>query len=534
MNTSTLILLLMMMYVSGLNGEKETMDYWTKRGMDDLQRAIGIHDRLNKNYAKNIVLLIGDGMSLGTTVAGRIKSGQDLGGSGEDFVSELDKMPHVGLAKTYSVDNQVPDSAATATAIMTGVKTDSGRLGVDARGSSCWSSKQYRVQSALHKAIAQGKSVGIVTTTRVQHATPAASYAHVATRNWYSDDNLRPVHKDGGCKDIAQQLYDLRHSIQVILGGGRAHMTPRTKRPDGSRRNGRRKDGQDLIGMWREEMASKNGRYVYDKDGFNKIDPANTDYLMGLFADYELGFALNRKHWSKQPSLSEMTAKAIAILSKNPKGFFLLVESGMIDKSHHAGRASYALSEYQELTSSLAKARSMTSSDETLIIATSDHGHVFTFGGKSLRGNPILGRANEMAKDGLAYTTVSYANGPGYLATRKVPHHSVEKFKYYKPAATVPLQAESHSGEDVAIFSAGPHAHLLHGVHEQSYIAQVMFYASCLGPEHMHWPHCPPELALMGKNFALEEIDEEARAFQAENAELLFPGDTPITVDGIH
>ena len=80
------------------------------------------------------------------------------------------------------MDNQVPDSAATATAILSGVKTDSGRLGVDARADNCWRSQYYRVKTALHLAVEQGKSVGVVTNTRVQHATPAAAYAHAPTR----------------------------------------------------------------------------------------------------------------------------------------------------------------------------------------------------------------------------------------------------------------------------------------------------------------------------------------------------------------
>lgn len=513
---------------------RETRGFWRDGGKNDINEAIKKYQKLNNNYARNAIVFIGDGMSLATTVAGRIKTGQDKGGYGEEYMSSLDTMPHVGLAKTYSVDNQISDSASTATAILSGVKTDNGRIGVDHRGSSCWRSQQYRVKTALHHAIEQGKSVGIVTTTRVQHATPASSYAHSPTRFWYSDDNMSTAHKKFGCKDIAQQLYDLKDYIQVIMGGGRQHMVPREEIPEGGKRKGKRTDGQNFIKMWKEDMKDRNGRYVHDLKGFNSIDVNETDYLLGLFSDTELFFKEQRKS-RNQPTLQQMTEKAIGILSKNPKGYFLLVESGMIDKGHHQGRAAFAIGEFQQLSDSLQKARDMTSEEDTLIVTTADHGHVFTMGGKANRGNPVLGVSDEMGSDNKYYTTISYGNGPGYKADRDVKKN-VHNYKYYQPIAAVPLDHESHSVEDTVIWSRGPHAHLLNGVHEQSYIGHVLFYAACLGPDNWHWEHCPQDASFMANDLQVESLEEpeELKEFYMKHEDSIFEGDGNVFVSHIH
>lgn len=486
--------------IPALQTEQMSREYWDKLGDADLKKATSLFDNLNKNRAKNVVLVLGDGMDLATAVAGRIKIGQDLYKLGEEHMTSLDGMPHVGLAKTYSVDRQIPDSAATATAILSGVKTRDGMVGVEGKVNGCYSTKKYKVKSAMHLAIEQGKSVGIVTTTQVQHATMAASYAHAMSRYWYADSDLRRWQKRHGCKDISQQLFDLRDKIQVILGGGRAHMISRVIRTDGSNRRGTRDDRQDLIGMWKREMEKKKGKYVWNRDEFMKVDPRRTDYLMGLFSHYHMGFALDKKYPNNmhkdQPSLEEMTKKAIAILSKNPKGFFLLVEGGLIDTAHHRGTASYALEEFKELDKAVQVAQQMTSTNDTLIMVTADHGHTLTIGGTSRRGNPILGVSQKRAADGKRHSLLLYGNGPGYTQHRnEPPSYSrktgiTEAIKQYKQDAAVPLPVESHSGEDVVVYASGPHAHLVHGVHEQSYLGHVLRYAGCFGPQHSTHAHC--------------------------------------------
>src|SRR5690606_13375103 len=120
-----------------------------------------------------------------------------------------------------------------------------------------------------------------------------------------------------------------------------------------------------------------------------------------------------------EPTLAEMTEKAIKVLQKNPNGFYLMVEAGRIDHAHHAGNAYRALDDTIALSEAVAMAKALTNDEDTLIIVTADHSHVFTIGGYPDRGNPILGKSavnGVPQRDalGLPYTTLSYANGPGW------------------------------------------------------------------------------------------------------------------------
>jgi alkaline phosphatase len=197
------------------------------------------------------------------------------------------------------------------------------------------------------------------------------------------------------------------------------------------------------------------------------------------------------------------------MLSKNNRGFYLHVESGRIDHAHHAGNPYRALTDTIEFAKAIKKAYEMTDPKDTLIIVTADHSHVFTISGYPHRGNPILGKVAEVpqkdgdkatpAKDllGLPYTTLTYANGPGYtgasnvqLAGPKTYPHSPSSFTNgafrpdltgvdttaptFMPESVVPLNSETHAGEDVAIFASGPKAYLVRGVMEQHWIYHVM------------------------------------------------------------
>ncbi len=105
-------------------------------------------------------------------------------------------------------------------------------------------------------------------------------------------------------------------------------------------------------------------------------------------------------------------------------------------------------------------------------------------------------------------------------------------FKWYRPIAAVPLNHESHSAEDVAIWSDGPHAHLLNGVHEQNYIGHVIFYAACLGPDNVHWPHCPPDSR---RSVVPDpEVDPTVADFYQKNSAMIFAGDETVWVSHLH
>ncbi|XP_075427085.1 alkaline phosphatase-like [Ascaphus truei] len=474
-----------------LEAEK-TPRYWNEQAKETLMAALNMKPITHR--AKNLIMFLGDGMGVTTVTAARIYQGQLAGGYGEENVLAMDSFPYIALSKTYNVDAQVPDSAGTGTAYLCGVKTNSGQLGVSAASQygKCNSTFGNEVTSILHRAKAAGKSVGIVTTTRVQHASPGAAYAHVASREWYSDNEMSQDAINSGCKDIAYQLVH-NTDINVILGGGRAYMNPKGTQdpeyPTSSSSEALRKDGLNLTHIWLS--ARQNAKYVWNKQGFDAVNEHTTDYLMGLFEPKDMKYELSRDP-SSDPSIAEMTEKAIQILSKNPRGFFLFVEGGRIDHGHHDGKAKNALTEAVEFDKAIRRAGQMTDESDTLTVVTADHSHVFTFGGYTDRGNSILGRAPLRSSDAKPYTSLLYGNGPGFKlvnGTREdITNMDIESVDYRQQAA-VHIVSETHGGEDVAIMAKGPYAHLFHSVHEQNYIAHVMAYAGCLEP----YTECPPE-----------------------------------------
>ncbi|GAA6219808.1 alkaline phosphatase-like [Lates japonicus] len=457
--------------------------YWNNKARQALHTAMNIQPNLHQ--AKNVILFLGDGMGVPTVTASRILKGQLAGHSGEETSLVMDTFPYLALSKTYNVDQQMPDSAGTATAYLCGVKANYGTLGVTAATprSNCSASYGNEVESVLHRAKKAGKSVGIVTTTRVQHASPGASYAHSADRSWYSDSDLPSEAVQNGCRDIAYQLVH-NTEINVILGGGRQYMFPREMQdPEYPTYTGDRLDGQNLVLEWIKNK--KNAKYVWNKVDFDAVNPANTDFLMGLFEPKDCRYDLERDP-SMDPSLTEMMEKAIKILSKNPKGFFLFVEdNGRIDHGHHGTTAKRALYEAVEFDRAIGRAAELTNDLDTLTVVTADHSHVFAFGGHSARGNPVLGVSRSIAEDNKRFTTAVYGNGPGYQIVNGIRpdmNESISSGNGYRQQTPVPLSSETHGIEDVAIFAKGPMSHLFHGVQEQNYIAHVMAYAACLEP----------------------------------------------------
>ncbi|XP_056612059.1 alkaline phosphatase-like [Triplophysa dalaica] len=479
--------------------EEENPEFWRSLAQDTLRSSL--LRTLNTNVAKNVVLFLGDGMGVTTITAARILKGQLQNRTGEETVMNMDTFPYVGLAKTYSVDFQIADSASTATAYLCGVKTNLNVVGVSAaaRNGVCSSQKGNEVTSILKWAKDAGKSVGIVTTTRVQHATPAASYAHSASRTWYSDADLPSAAVTDGCVDIAVQLIS-NTDIDVIIGGGRKYMTPKgfpdPEYPTDVSAQGQRKDQRHLIHEWLNMKQEKVARYVWNKTDFDAVDPEKTDYLMALFEPGDLRFDVERDS-RMDPSIAETAEKAIQILKKNPNGFFLLVEGGRIDQAHHDSRASMALHEAVALDDAVARALELTNENETLTIVTADHSHAFTFNGYPFRGNSILGKSPIFALDFLPYTTLMYGNGPGHkIVNNKRPDiRKVDtKSKDYVQQSAAPLDSETHGGEDVALLARGPMAHLFQGVYEQSYIAHAMAYAACVGANQQHCAAVQPTL----------------------------------------
>ncbi|NWU51054.1 PPBI phosphatase, partial [Dromas ardeola] len=464
--------------------EEEKPSFWNNQAAAAIEASYNIQPRISK--AKNLILFLGDGFGIPTITATRILKGQELGKLGPETPLALDAFPYVALSKTYNVDRQVPDSAGTATAYLCGVKGNYQTIGLSAaaRHSQCNTTKGNEVISVLERARKEGKAVGIVTTTRVQHASPSGTYAHVVNRNWYVDASMPLDALREGCKDIAWQLVH-NVDINVILGGGRKYMTPKgtpdPEYPTHDSAKGLREDGNNLIDMWLK--ARTGARYVWNRTGMlaAAADP-NVNYLMGLFEPTDMKY--NRlRDTTLDPSLTEMVEAAITILNRNPNGFYLFVEGGRIDHGHHDGEAHKALTEAVEFDWAIERAGKLTDEEQTLTVVTADHSHVFSFGGYTLRGSSIFGVAPSRATDMKNYTSILYGNGPGYQGPgRPDVNDDIAEQYDYKQQAAVPLVSETHGGEDVAILAKGPMAHLFHGVQEQTYVAHVMAYAACIEP----------------------------------------------------
>lgn len=460
-------------------------DYWNNKARDTLLKQLQ-KNRLNMKMAKNVIFFVGDGMGLSTQMASRAYKG------GEAMELSFEKFPYSGLSKTYCTNVQIADSACSATAYLSGVKANYGTIGLSAAvlQDNCEGQNETtnHVHSIIKFAQDNGMRTGLVTNTRITHATPAGVYAHIANRNWENDGRVINTGNDiKTCPDIAWQLVHgaVGRRLNIALGGGRQEfMTKREKDIDG---NFGLRENKNLIKQWLHIHQKQNHKYVETKEDFLNVD-SNIERLLGLFDSSHMPFHLDDAARDK-PTLSEMVNKAIDILeSDKEKGYLLFVEGGKIDHSHHFGKAQKALDETLEFEKAIELARLRTSEEETLIVVTADHSHSFTISGYASRGNDILGLSDGMiSTDGYPYTTLGYENGPSFFQNVNDEKHRInlENFDFndkdYGYPAKYPLNLETHSGEDVGVFASGPHAFLFTGVYEQNYIPHAISYAACIG-----------------------------------------------------
>ena len=348
-------------------------------------------------------------------------------------------------------------------------------------------------------------ATGIVSTAHITHATPAATYAKSADRNWEDVSDMPEDAVAAGCEDIASQLINFEKNLEarfsevdvdgmeVAFGGGRRHFLPRdaaaNSADSASEIEGDRTDGRHLIDEW--QALYPRGGYVFDAAGFNALDDSTLPVL-GLFNESHMHYEADRGNdIAGEPSLTEMTQKAVELLKQDEDGFFLIVESGRIDHAHHAGNAYNALNDAIELSRAVKAAQDATDPANTLILVTADHGHVFTIAGYPKRGNPILGKVvavgdsePSLADDGMPYTTLGYSNGLGFRdpgaqtdadATGRQDLNSVDtQAPGFHQEALVPLGSETHAAEDVALHATGPGAFRVNGVIEQNVIFHVI------------------------------------------------------------
>ena len=446
--------------------------------------------------AKNVIIFIGDGMGISTITAARIYAGQERGEDGESYRLTMEKLPYMALSKTYSNDFQVADSASTATAMVSGVKTNSRTLGItsDARYSNCASLEGTRTDSLFDLAERAGLATGVISTARLTHATPASTYSETPNRDWEAYVGSGET-ADASCPDIAAQFIDWPEGdgFEIAFGGGRSGFYKAgAADPEDESRTSYRKDDRDLIAEWKAK--SPEHRYITDAAGFAEEDFTSSGKVLGLFEFSHMQYDLDRADdIAGEPSLADMTRAAITRLSQDEDGFVLMVEGGRIDHAHHAVNAARALSDTVAFDDAVTAALEMTNPEETLIIVTADHSHTLTIAGYPSRGNPILGKVNAgtgplTALDGKPYTTLGYNNGSsacrqtedGIDCTRADLTDVDTTEKDFNQQALLPMYSETHGGEDVAIFATGPGANLVSGVMEQNEIFHVMGRASGL------------------------------------------------------
>ncbi|WP_417450202.1 alkaline phosphatase [Kordiimonas sp.] len=452
-----------------------TAESWTKDGEAAIAERLAY--KINRKRAKNVILFVGDGMGISTLTAGRILEGQLRGESGEENYLSFEKFPHTALVKTYNVDSQVADSAGTASALNTGTKTRIGVINTPPTQMQheCTADTETAVTPLAYYAEKVGMSTGIVSTARLTHATPAAVFAHSPSRNWENDSEVPAEAKAAGCRDIAQQILDpmMGDGLEVALGGGRRNFLPNGK--------GKRQDGRDITAEW--VASTKSAAYVETSDELKAVDLSKTSKLLGLFDDSHMQFSAG--HGAEQPDLAVMTETAINMLSRNDEGYYLMVEGGRIDHGHHAGSAYNALNDTVALSAAVRKAVEMVNLEETLILVTADHSHVFTMAGYAKRGNPIFGLVVEAHKetpalggDGKPYTTLGYQNGPGAVPGERptLTHEEVLEPTFLQQAL-MPRGSETHGGEDVGLFGIGPRSYLVRGTMEQNVIFHIMDHA---------------------------------------------------------
>ncbi|WP_018263317.1 alkaline phosphatase [Methylobacterium sp. WSM2598] len=453
--------------------------------------------------ARNIIFLLGDGLSVAHRTAARLMAkGMTEGkANGRLAMDDLDRMAFIGTSATDAV---ATDSANTMSAYMTGHKTAVNALGVYADRTPA-SLDDPRVETFAEAVRRQTrKSVGLVVTSEIEDATPAAVVAHTRRR--------------ADKAEIVEMLFSVKP--EVILGGGSAYFLPRAV--PGSKR----RDDKDFIALFREAGYA----LATDRDELQAI--TGRDRLLGLFHPGNLDYALDRMQlkkgtvgkFPKQPGLVEMTRAALDSLSRNPDGFFLMVEGSCIDKASHPLDWERAVFDTIEFDQAVAVARQFQAAHpDTLVVVTGDHTHGVSVIGTindDLPGDEMrekvgtyaaAGFPNYEDKDGDGYPdrvdvsrrlALFGTNGPDHyetfrpkldgpfepaLKTQGGTYVANDKYKDVPGAVLVkgniPKDEESgvHAVDDVVLQAAGPGAEGFKGYMEESDVYRVLADAFALG-----------------------------------------------------
>lgn len=408
-------------------------------------RTDALRASLNNKTAKNIILLIGDGMGDSEITAARNYA---MGAGG--FFPGIDALPLTGQYTHYSLDKKshkpdyVTDSAASATAWSTGVKTYNGALSVDVFANP------HPTILALAKAA--GKATGNVSTAEIQDATPAAQVSHVTSRKCYgpavtSEKCPTNALENGGPGSVTEQLLSARPD--VTLGGG------------GKTFNETAKAGEFQGKTLREQAMLRGYQWVSNASELAAVTGASQDKpLIGIFSEGNMPVrwqgpkatyhgnidtpavtcTVNSQRDESIPTLADMTEKAIGLLKDSANGFFLQVEGASIDKQDHAANPCGQIGETVDLDEAVQKALAFARQDgNTLVIVTADHAHASQIVAADTRA-PGLSQALK-TKEG-AIMAISYGNSED--------------------------ESQEHTGAQVRIAAYGPHAANVVGLTDQT------------------------------------------------------------------
>lgn len=455
--------------------------------------------------AKNVIFLIADGLSVAHRTAARIMSKGMTEGKANGRLN-MDDVPPVAFIGTSATDAVATDSANTMSAYMTGHKTAVNAIGVyaDRTPASLDDPKVETIAEALRRQTK--KSIGIISTAELQDATPAAVVAHTRKR--------------GDKADINGMLFDVKPD--VLLGGGSAYFLPQATA------GSKRKDDKDYIALFKEAGYT----LATSKAELATAAGTNTGKILGLFHTGNMDTALDREFLKKgttakfpdQPGLVEMTKVALGELSKNPDGFFLMVEAANVDKMSHPLDWDRAVVDTIEFDKAVGVAREFAAKNpDTLIVVTGDHTHGVSIIGTVDDDKPgsemrekvgtyaEAGFPNYEDKDGDGYPDkvdvsrrlfLNANNGPDHYETFRpkldgpfTPAVQNEKKEYvaneqYKdvPGAVfvpgiIPKSSDSgvHAVDDVVLQAEGPGAEGFRGYMEQSDVYKGLAEAFALG-----------------------------------------------------
>ncbi|WP_431239439.1 alkaline phosphatase [Mycolicibacterium aichiense] len=435
--------------------------------------------------AKNIILLIGDGMG-----DSEITIARNYAKGAAGAFDGIDALPLTGQYTTYALHkngkpNYVTDSAASATGWSTGVKTYNGALGIDIKGA--------KHATILELAKAQGFATGDVSTAAIQDATPAALFSHISERDCYGPEETAKDCKtetleSGGPGSVTEQMLAARPDI--TLGGGFETFNQTAA-------------GGDFKGKTLEVQAKERGyQIVRTAAELAAVTKADKDApVLGLFADGNMPVSWtgdpavrqgylqpaskctdNPKHTASVPKLADMTQKAIDVLSTNQagkdKGFFLQVEGASIDKRDHAADPCGQIGETVDLDAAVQKALDFARKDgNTLVILTADHGHtsqiVEEYTEEDLQGlaedskQPIE-RVRDVMYPGLTRVLTTADDAPMIVS--------------YGTSADVGVEDETHTGTQVRLAAYGPRAANVAGLTDQTDLFVTMTDALGIDP----------------------------------------------------